>query len=212
MKKRILVVSAGFIHPSIPARRGLSAILMARDRIGPTFISDIEELALLADDGFDGIVLYFHRRNISDEALVALDRFVAGGGGLLALHSASASFKKKPRYFDILGGRFVGHGKIEPYTVSRATGASPFFSVIEPFTVTDELYIHQYRDDVTIQYATETKAGSEPVVWTRGHGKGRVCYVSLGHVASVLRNDAVKGIISDALSFILKIGQGRTDG
>ena len=32
----------------------------------------------------------------------------------------------------------------------------------DPFTVTDELYIHQYADDVTIHYATETPGGPEP--------------------------------------------------
>jgi type 1 glutamine amidotransferase len=212
MKKRVLVVSAGLVHPSLAARSRLRAILSGVPGTLPTFTSSVEGLKRLSDNAFDGVVLYFHRRRISDEALSALDRFVAAGGGLFALHGASASFKGTDRYFEILGGRFVGHGKVERYTVSRAAGAGAAFSVSLPFSVTDELYIHRYRDDVTIRYTTETKDIKEPVVWTRSHGKGRVCYLSLGHVAKVLEDASVRQIVADGLSFVLKVGPGVKDG
>lgn len=211
MKKRILVVSAGIVHPTITAQRRLSAVIRGSNLVDIDTVRDVEGLTRLSEGTFDGVVLYFHRRYISDEALGALDRFVAGGGGLLAIHGASASFKETHRYFDILGGRFVNHGRIEPYTIKRTQGADPAFSVTEPFSVTDELYIHRYGNDVGVQYATETAHGPEPVVWTRAHGKGRVCYLSLGHVGAVFKNEAVRTIISDALSFIVGLGRGGRD-
>ena len=203
MKKRLLVVSAGIFHPSISARRELNKILKSLSGIDFIAISNIETLTRLSDGGFDGVILYFHRKKISGKTLDSLDSFVKGGGGILALHSASASFKKSSRYYDILGGRFTTHGKVEPYTVSRTDSADRVFGVIEPFTITDELYIHSYDDDVKIQYATETKDKKEPVVWTRSYAKGRVCYVSLGHVPKVLKDDSVRRIITNGLSFIL---------
>jgi type 1 glutamine amidotransferase len=208
MKKRILVVSTGLVHPTITAQRRLKAIIRGTGLADIVTVCRVEGLVRLAGGGFDGVVLYFHRRRISQEALAALDRFVAGGGGLLAIHGASASFKKTPRYFDILGGRFTGHGDIEPYTVSRADDADPAFRVTEPFAVTDELYIHRYRDDVAVRYATAAVHGPEPVVWTHSYGKGRVCYVSLGHEAAVFTIEAVKTIITDALSYILRPDRG----
>jgi hypothetical protein len=202
MKKRVLVVSAGLVHPSLSARRHLEDIISAYGLIDHTTVHDVESLTRLDRDDFSGAVLYFHRRHISDRALGVLDRFVKGGGGLLAIHGASASFKKTPRYFDILGGRFVGHGKIEPYTVFRIGGDDPLFSVTEPFAVIDELYIHRYDSDVTVHYATERTGRTEPVVWTKAYGEGRVCYISLGHVSEVLKCREVRQIITDALSFI----------
>ncbi len=202
MKKRVLVVSAGLVHPTLTARRHLEGIIGAHGLIDHTTVHDVEALARLGQEEFSGAVLYFHRRRISDRALDALDRFVKRGGGLLAIHGASASFKKTPRYFDVLGGRFVGHGKIEPYTVFRIGGDDPLFTVSEPFAVTDELYIHRYDSDVIVHYATEKTGRTEPVVWTKAHGEGRVCYISLGHVSEVLAGKEVRQIITDALSFI----------
>ncbi len=208
MKKRILVVSTGLVHPTITAKRRLKAVIRGSGLADVVSVRRVGGLSRLAGGGFDAAVLYFHRRHISGLALTALDRFVAEGGGLLAVHGASASFKKTSRYFDILGGRFVKHGKIEPYTVSRAEGGDPAFRVTASFRVTDELYIHRYRDDVAFQYVTGTTDGPEPVVWTRDYGKGRVCYISLGHEAAVFANEAVKTIVTDALSYILGPGRG----
>jgi uncharacterized protein len=212
VKKRILVVSAGVVHPTCSARRRLDGIIRRLGGIEYTTVRDVESLTRLPGGTFDGVVLYFHRRHISDGALDALDSFVGGGGGLLAIHGASASFKKIPRYFDILGGGFVSHGAIEPYTVFRVGKADPAFSVSEPFVVTDELYIHRYTSDVTVRYATETAGTTEPVVWTRLHGRGRVCYVSLGHRSAVLADESVRRIVSDALTFIVGLERKANHG
>ncbi len=211
MKKRVLVVSAGLVHPTIAARRNLAAVIGDSGWIDSVTTRNVEGLTRLSEEKYDGVVLYFHRRRISEKALNALDRFAAGGGGVLAIHGASASFKQTPGYFDILGGRFVGHGAVEPYTITRAKGADDAFRILEPFRVTDELYIHRYDRGVTVQYATETAEGPEPVVWTRTYGKGRVCYVSLGHAGAVFKNEAVRTIISDALAFIISAGRRATD-
>ena len=49
----------------------------------------------------------------------AFDGFVRAGGGVLAIHSATASFKGSPAYFEVLGGRFVGQGKWSDVYVYR---------------------------------------------------------------------------------------------
>lgn len=210
MTKRVLAVSAGLFHPNLSARKKFRRIISGVSDIQTAWTSGVMDLAALDGGGYDGVIFYFQCKTIDDEALDALDRFVAGGGGLLAVHSASASFKQVPRYFDILGGRFVTHGKIEPYTVRRTDRAASFFSVIDPFTVTDELYIHQYDDDVAIHYATETPTGPEPVVWTKEHGKGRICYISLGHRARIFNQEAVRRIVLEGLDWTLGRKKGGT--
>jgi hypothetical protein len=202
-EKPVLLVSAGVVHPTLSARRRFHTIVHQDALVSATVTSRVENLTLLDGGGFEGVILYFHRRQITDGALGALDRFVSGGGGLLAVHGASASFKKTPRYFDILGGRFVSHGPVGSYTVRRTAAAFSAFGVMEPLAVTDELYIHEYGKDVTVHFSTDTDRGPEPVVWTRRHGKGRVCYVSLGHVAAVMNDRAVRRIMADGLLWTL---------
>jgi hypothetical protein len=93
VKKRILVISDGIVHPSIMARRNFKNFLRGMDGLECVYSSSIEALRTLSDGAFGAVAVYLHRRAISDEALRALEDFVRGGGGFLAVHSASAPFK-----------------------------------------------------------------------------------------------------------------------
>jgi type 1 glutamine amidotransferase len=46
------------------------------------------------------------------------------------------------------------------------------------------------------------------VVWTKEHGKGRICYVSLGHRAGIYRQEAVRRIVVEGLLWTLKDERG----
>jgi type 1 glutamine amidotransferase len=197
--KKVLVISKGIVHPTIIARRRFMTVLKGIGGLSIDVRSGIESLRRIDGGGYSGVVLFFHRQKISPRALHELATFVSGGGGLLAVHSASASFKTTPGYFDILGGRFVTHGKVGEFTISPREKRDAIFGTIEDFTVRDELYIHEYRDDITVHFETKTESGMEPVVWTRKHKKGRVCYLSLGHVARVMNVHAVREIIERGL-------------
>jgi type 1 glutamine amidotransferase len=149
---------------------------------------------------FQGMVLYVHHETISPAALESLDSFVRQGGGLLAVHSASASFKQEERYFEILGGRFVEHGPVEPFQVQPTTAPDEIFDV-PAFSVTDELYRHEYDPGNRTHYFTIVDSEREPVVWTRRHGQGRVCYCALGHTADTVRHPNVQRILQRGLAW-----------
>ena len=171
MKNRVLVISDGIVHPSIVARWNFKRFLSTIDGLECVYSRSIESLKTLSDGAFDALAVYLHRRAISAEALRALEGFVRGGGGFLAVHSASASYKAKSRWFDVLGGRFIGHGKIEPFTLRRVDGG--IFGGIGDFTVHDELYLHDCDAANTVHFVADTAKGPEPQVWTRADGKGR---------------------------------------
>jgi len=222
LNRKLLVLSAGMVHPSWPARRNLNRILLSIKDNEYIFSSSIESFKELDINKYAAVILYFHKQYVSVESLKALDEFVKNGGGLLAIHSASASFKKHPEYFDILGGRFINHGKIEEYIVRPSYTAtteqletgnivngisdnvSYLFSDIDEFKVKDELYFHEYRPENTIHFYVEKNGKKEPVVWTRHHGKGRVCYLAVGHCAKSLKNPCVQKIIHSGLKWICK--------
>ncbi len=202
MKPNVLVISAGIVHPNLIARHSFKKILDESNEFSYTFSSKVEDLTLLNKRNFSSVILYFHRQEISENSLDILDNFVLQGGGLFAVHSASASFKKHSKYFEILGGRFVSHGKIIPFNVYPEESSGEIFPDLKTFSVFDELYIHEYQGDVTVRCATDINGVKEPVVWTKEHGKGKICYCSLGHQAKVMEIPEVKEIIKGCINWI----------
>lgn len=203
----ILEISAGLIHPSLPARMILHRILDLLPAANITRSSSIEAARQLSLNRFHSVVIYLHRKKISASALRALDRFVAEGGGLLAIHSATASFKTSDEYFDLLGGRFVGHDPVMEFEIiPRNLPESPF-STGSPFTVRDELYIHEIKNDITVHHHSVFKGNEEPVVWTRRHHQGRVCYLEPGHCASSLKHPEMVKLVKEGLAWVSKSGE-----
>ncbi|MCD6122824.1 MAG: ThuA domain-containing protein [Spirochaetales bacterium] len=159
--------------------------------------------------------MYIHKQRITPLSIKTLEDYVYNGGSFFALHSASASFKQVPRYFEILGGRFVKHGPVMKYKVRSPAKAGPAkvsysledsttgslnFSDLTPFTVFDELYIHEYGN-VNVRLTTEN---NEPILWTKLFGKGKICYLSLGHTAQSLKEEHVKEVIRRSAKWLLE--------
>lgn len=202
MIKDILIISSGIIHPSVLARTIFHNFLKQIDGYHYTFSTSIEALKRLKNEKYDSVVIYLHRQKISGDALDALDVFVKSGGGLLAIHSASASFKKHDRYFDILGGRFISHGKIEEINIVQSNECTEIFGDIGNFSVRDELYMHEWDKNNNICFFTEKNGKTEPLVWTRVYGAGRVCYIAAGHCYKTMKNPDVQEIINRGLSWV----------
>jgi uncharacterized protein len=204
----ILLVSDGLVYPSPLARFWLRRTLAAVPGYRLRRVASLEALVTLPPDSFRGIVLYVHQEHLSTAALEALEAFLAAGGGLLAVHSASASFKDVPRFYEILGGRFDHHGPIQDFVVQPAQPQDEAFEGIPEFSVQDELYRHEYDPANQTLFYTTVEEVREPVVWTRRWGEGRVCYCSLGHTVSTMRHPQVRQILQRGLVWV---SQGRHD-
>ena len=202
MAKNCLLISDGFIHPSVLARRELYAALDKMPAFTFRHAKSLEKIVEMNLDDVNAIVLYFHHDQLSAEALTKLESFVADGGGLLALHSASASFKQNDAYFKLLGGRFITHGRIHKFGVLFFDDADALFGKRTNFTVTDELYRHRVEPDVKIHLVTQVEDEDEPVIWTRLHKKGCVAYLALGHRSGVWRQPAVRDILQTSLDWL----------
>jgi len=148
---------------------------------------------------FTGLILYFHSQVISTTALDTFESFVSGGGGVLAIHSATASFKKIDRYFDILGGKFVGHGPVQRLEITPCSQDNEIFQDKDPFIVKDELYVHELCSDICVHFCSELDGRKVPVVWTHQYEKGRVCYACPGHRCPALRVLPYRNILLQGL-------------
>ena len=202
MDTEVLLVSAGLFHPSLLCRFWLRRALDALPGYRFTQASSLEALPRLSLDPFRAIVLYVHNDTLSAAALDCLDDYLQRGGGLLALHSASASYKEEPRFYEILGGQFVRHGPVEEFAVQGSATEDEVFGRIPSFSVRDELYRHEYDAANRIHLHTVVDGEREPVVWTRRWSQGRVCYCSLGHTIGAVRHPQVHQILDRGLAWV----------
>jgi type 1 glutamine amidotransferase len=206
MTKKILLVTDGFFHPTYLGRLALHKALSSplptgeelgvRDNLLFQHVSSLEKLPPDLES-FSAIVLHFHHKTISDIALGRLNAFVKNGGGILALHAATASFKQTLPYFKILGGRFIGHGKVENFEVRKVR--NDIFTGIENFIVKDELYIHELEPSIEVHFTAKHEGKDIPVVWTYCYGQGKVCYAVPGHTTATMNNPTYQQILKRGL-------------
>ncbi|MBB4121922.1 ThuA domain-containing protein [Martelella radicis] len=131
---------------------------------------------------------------IEKEEVKNLSAAVESGVGIAGYHGgAGDAFRDSVDYQFIIGGQWVAHpGNIIDYRVNVTKPDDPIMEGISDFPYHSEQY-YMHVDPSNEVLATTTFAGDHaewidgvvmPVVWKRRHGKGRVFYSSLGHVAS----------------------------
>lgn len=146
---------------------------------------------------------------IEKDALANLVGAVAGGTGLGGFHGGMGdAFRAAPEYQFMVGGQWVAHpGDIIDYRVTITRPDDPVMRGITDFDYrSEQYYMHvDPSNDVlaTTRFSGEHAAWIDgvtmPVVWKRQHGKGRVFYSSLGHVASEFEVPPMREIVRRGL-------------
>jgi len=194
--KKMLLVTQGLFHPSWWARKLLREILEELEGVSFHSVNSMESLPQDLES-YAAMVVYVHHKTISENALHRFATWVKEGGGVLGIHTATASFKQQLLYFEILGGRFIGHGPVERFEVQPI--ASTVFQDIPAFSVRDELYIHELQPGITPHFVTQHRGQTVPVVWTYQYGAGRVCIAVPGHWARTLKNKTYQKVLQQGL-------------
>jgi len=199
--KKVLLITNGIFHPPLLGCLNLRKSISRLVDYQFHNLSSMERLPENLND-YSVMVIYFHHNKISDLALNKFDDFVVNGGGVLAIHSATASFKKTDRFTDILGGKFIGHGPVETFVVTPVAPESHIFHGIPEFQVSDELYIHDLQPDIETHFTALHDEVQVPMVWTRNHGSGRVCYTCPGHKSAVFKNPEYQQVLIRGLKWV----------
>lgn len=206
MPEDILYVRRGLFHPDLFSRRALGRVLRDHRDLAVTGRRRLRWLARLPGSVYRIVVLFFHEKRLPAGCIEGLRLFLEEGGGLLAVHGVSASFKDNPEWEELLGGRFVGHGPITCYRMRPAGSATPVRGD-GPFTIRDEMYRHRRSDDIAVEWAAESGEDDgespEPSVWTRRVGNGRVFYFAPGHRAATFRQPEVARVIERGIDWLL---------
>ena len=112
---------------------------------------------------------------------------VAAGAGLAGIHGGMGdAFRKTPVYERMVGGHFVTHPHVGPYTMDAVAADHPVMQGVPvSFEYCSEQYFMKMDDDVTVladsDYSSEEPSLRMPTVWVKQHGQGRVFYSALGH-------------------------------
>jgi type 1 glutamine amidotransferase len=152
----------------------------------------------------------------TEEVQRAFIDYVEGGGGLVAVHSATVCGKNTQALDQLIGCRFLGHPNAVPVTV-QPVKRHPITEGVGMFCETDEHYrIDITADDADVLLASysppqgeESKYQEDPyhntqaaicaAGYVRIHGKGRVCVLTPGHYLPVWHNAQFQKLLANAL-------------
>jgi type 1 glutamine amidotransferase len=143
--------------------------------------------------------------------------YVEGGGGLLAVHTATVAGKNTEALEKLLGCKFITHPNDCPVTV-QPVKAHPVTKDVGMFCEKDEHYRLDVYPDADILLASysppqgeESKYQEDPyhntTAWVcpaglvRTQGKGRVCVLTPGHHLAVWHNAQFQQLLVNALNW-----------
>ena len=143
-----------------------------------------------------------------------LSSAVQSGVGLAGYHGGMCdAFRDSTDYQFMCGGQWVAHpGNIIDYRVDVTKPDDPIMQGIDSFAYRSEQY-YMHVDPAIEVLATTTFSGEHaewvdgvvmPVVWKRRHGKGRVFYSSLGHIAKEFEVPEMRTILTRGLLWAAK--------
>jgi len=182
----------GFRHRSIP--NGIDAINALAEQ--HSFQVDAsEDSSVFTDENMAryDVVIFLNTTGdiLSEDQQAVFERFIAGGGGFVGVHSATDTEYDWPWYGQLVGAYFAGHPAVQEATLRIVDPTHPSTtSLPASWTRTDEWY--NFRDgpgpniNVLINLDETTYSGGEmgashPAAWYHTFEGGRAWYTALGH-------------------------------
>ncbi len=154
---------------------------------------------------------------LTPEQQAAFARFVARGGGVVALHAAGDDSHKEPWYANtIISTTFIGHPNSEDHIQSaRVIAAQPRHPILAgvrmPWVARDEWYsfdgnpaargmiVLAQVDEASYRPGEKLRMGTHPVMWINPRTMGRVFYSALGHEPQLYDDPAYRRILTNAI-------------
>jgi type 1 glutamine amidotransferase len=168
----------------------------------------------VSDWDYDVMVLFNMTQNISPKRQENFSKLVEGGVGVVALHHSMGAFQDWGEYRKIIGGKYYtkpteeGGVKYEGSTykhdadfeVRVEDSRHPITRGVSDFAVHDETYKKcGFEKDNRLLLSTDHPTSDKQLGWVRRYGKGRVCFVMVGHGPSVYANKSYRRLVAQAI-------------
>jgi hypothetical protein len=143
----------------------------------------------------------------------AVRQFVEAGGSALFLHNSTHVGLSDPDFRHVLGAAYTGHPPIRTFKVKVTNPDHPITKGVKDFVITDEQHYMTYDKDpkfLFLQTVNEegltyqTYGATAPGGWSYDYGKGRVAYLSPGHMLSDLWNPEYIKLQQNAVRWIMR--------
>ncbi len=142
-----------------------------------------------------------------------MKEFVENGGAAFFYHNTSAISLENEDFRDVEGAIYAGHPPIRPFKVEITNKNHPLTRGVNDFIVTDEQHYVKYDKDQKYVFmrnnnldglAFEDKGTSCEAGWAYEYGKGRVCFMSPGHMIINLWNPEYVKLQQNAVRWLLR--------
>lgn len=206
-KVKVLIVTGFDVgsHKWEESAKMNQAILQESDRFDVSISTDREIFASPKLKDYDVLVLnfgYWTEPDPGEAGKAGLLNYVRNGGNVVALHFACSSFQTWKEYGDMLGRVWVkgvgGHGPYGEFAVKIKDADHPVTKGLKDFKTEDELYA-KLSGDAEIQVLatadSQWSGKTEPIVFVKSYGKGRVLQNVLGHGMDAKQNPAYKQLL-----------------
>lgn len=206
-----------WMHPSTPVAS--AALLAMCESRGFSVIAShdaaVFDGARLAD--VDVVVFAVTSGDVLDApGRAALEAWARGGGGVVGIHSASATELSWPFFVDLIGGTFRTHPpQLVRADVTVTAAAHPVAAGLPArWTRTDEWYAYGGRpeevagqevvlslDEASADPAlpADQQVGFHPMAWTHQRLGGRVFYTAMGHTPESYAEPAFLDLLAAAI-------------
>ena len=163
---------------------------------------------------YDVIVFFNMTQKISPKRQENFTKLVKDGVGVVALHHCMGSHQEWPEYIKIIGGRYnlkaseVGGVKREAstykhgadFTVHIEDTKHPITRGLGDFEVHDETYKKcSFEKDNHLLLTTNHPDSDRELGWVRKYGKGKVCFIMVGHGPSVYAHPTYRQLVARSI-------------
>ena len=175
-------------------------------------VADVETTtdkeALTSLDGYDVVVDDVTDSTLTDAQRDGLLDFVTDGGGYVGVHAAAdlttAADENReepvPELRKLVGGHFLTHPDKGTFRVELDD--HPIAAGMSDFELYDEPYQVDWDEDVSVHGRMDHQDLDDyPVLWTKSHGDGRVCYLSLGHTQEAFETEGFRDLLRNAVEW-----------
>lgn len=204
--KRILYVHGGAeFHPSEAGGKMLADWLRADGRFELEMTSDLDAFAALTAGRYAAVVVYTtgFDNDLTPAREKGLLDFVRGGGGLVGVHSAVASFRGNRAWIELLNGEFDHHPPPHEFKVAISDKSHYLTARMPDFTAHDEMYHLRNFDPARCVVLAQTPWQNRqiPMAWAREEGRGRVAYLANGHTLQVWKHPEFQKLLIRAIAW-----------
>jgi type 1 glutamine amidotransferase len=213
------ILSGGIFHP-FDETSAMIASLLAQHGIAARVDTDIEQgVAALRGMTDPGLLIVNALRwrmqgekydeyrdewafSLSEAGRETIRAHVAGGGGLLVLHTGSICFDDWQEWGEVVGGAWVWGESFHPPAGAVAVEVTnkdhPITRGCADFTLEDdEVYSDlAIRPDVTPLLSASNGEALQCIAWAKESGPSRVVYNALGHGEKTLSHDTHRRILA----------------